>query len=731
MADTIILSICIVTSALVGIFVFFRNRDSFVNRVFGVLALALILFVVANYFSLKTDDRLFWIRLVMLMSTVIVTCLYFVASRIGDRNRKLTFAEKLGLVITSIVGFLDVTPFVFRGLTVSGNPVPLPDWGALFFVLHMIMFLVLSCVLLVRRIIQAQGKAKSQYKVILVGIAPMVFLAPVTGFVLPVVYGQPDFVLLSPVYVAFFTVMVGYAIVKHKLFDIRLIVARSVAYVVTITVLAAIYTSIIFAVSAFLIRDKSVGIESHAVYTVVALLLALSFGWIKSFFDTLSNKLFFRDSYEPQEFLDQLNEFLVHNVKLKPLLSGATDMISRILKSESVTFVIRIHEDGEMLYTGSATRLHKNACEAVIREAGGVDYKVIVADHLEQTQDPLRMTLENAHCAVAIRLVSAGEGSDNALGYLLLGSKKNGESYNKRDIETLKIVANELVVAIENSLRFEEIEQFNLTLKENIRKATAELQASNLKLKKLDETKDDFISMASHQLRTPLTSIKGYLSMALDGDVGELKPEQRKILEEAFASSQRMVYLIGDFLNVSRLQTGKFELETGSVQLTQLLTDEIAQLRATATSRNITFVYDPPSNFPVLQLDENKIRQVMMNFIDNAIYYAKPGGGTIRVELARQADYVTFKVIDDGIGVPVGEQRHLFTKFYRATNARKARPDGTGIGLFMAKKVVVAHGGAILFESTEGKGSMFGFRLPVKAAQEATGQSAPAPRSAT
>ena len=104
----------------------------------------------------------------------------------------------------------------------------------------------------------------------------------------------------------------------------------------------------------------------------------------------------------------------------------------------------------------------------------------------------------------------------------------------------------------------------------------------------------------------------------------------------------------------------------------------------------------------------------MMNFIDNAIYYAKPNGGTITVTLAKYSTHVSFRVIDDGIGVPKSEHRQLFTKFYRASNARQARPDGTGIGLFMAKKVIVAHGGAIIFETKEGQGSTFGFRLPLE-----------------
>ena len=224
----------------------------------------------------------------------------------------------------------------------------------------------------------------------------------------------------------------------------------------------------------------------------------------------------------------------------------------------------------------------------------------------------------------------------------------------------------------------------------------------------MDQTKDDFISMASHQLRTPLTSVKGYVSMVLDGDAGQINDLQRKLLNQSYISSQRMVYLISDLLNVSRLRTGKFLIEAIPSNLAKVIKDEIEQLQETAKGRNLELTYEMPKQFPTLMLDETKIRQVIMNFIDNAIYYT-PSGGHINVKLTDTKERVSFTVTDDGIGVPKQEQPHLFGKFYRAHNARRARPDGTGLGLFMAKKVIVAQGGAILFKSQENRGSVFGF----------------------
>lgn len=283
------------------------------------------------------------------------------------------------------------------------------------------------------------------------------------------------------------------------------------------------------------------------------------------------------------------------------------------------------------------------------------------------------------------------------VGLMVAGFYNELETISEQSMQLLDRLSEPIGIALDNRLLFEENRHIVL-----------QLQRSNIKLKALDETKDDFISMASHQLRTPLTSVKGYLSMVLEGDAGEINETQRKMLGQAFTSSQRMVYLIADLLNVSRLKTGKFIIESTPTDLSKMIDEEMAQLQEAAASRSLELTFKKPAKFPVVMLDETKIRQVLMNFIDNAIYYT-PRDGKIKIELKDTGPTVEFRVIDNGIGVPKSEQHHLFTKFYRAGNARKARPDGTGLGLFMAKKVITAQGGALIFDSKEGKGSTFGF----------------------
>lgn len=319
----------------------------------------------------------------------------------------------------------------------------------------------------------------------------------------------------------------------------------------------------------------------------------------------------------------------------------------------------------------------------------------------------LRRMMVSHRVIIVLPLVRQGV----KMGYLFLGDHKRS-NYSSRDIRVVRSMADELVIAIQNALSVEQIKELNSHLEQRVDAATKELRRSNAQLQKLDESKDEFISMASHQLRTPLTSIKGYISMMMEGDIGKISPEQKHVLNEAFISSERMVRLIGDFLNVSRLQTGKFVIEKHPVDLALLVQREIEALAPNAQARSMKFVYKRPSNIPEISLDENKIQQVVMNFSDNALYYSKDNG-TITISLKKVPGWVEFIVKDNGIGVPEVEQLHLFNKFFRASNAKRVRPDGTGVGLFLAKKVIDDHGGQIIFHSKEGKGSSFGFRIPL------------------
>jgi len=488
---------------------------------------------------------------------------------------------------------------------------------------------------------------------------------------------------------------------------VRLAVVRSVTYSLVLVTLAGLYLLAALTFSA-VFNSSLTSPGQTASGVIISLLLAFVFQPIKRFFDKVTNRIFYKDNYNTDDFFARLNRSLTLTTDLRGLLERAAYEIGHTLKSEQAFFFIYTNDDH---YVSAGTPKHKQLPKddaAEIDEHYKDDgHEVIIASMLE-SGNPLRRMMISHRIELILPLIQA----DETIGYLCLGDHLTS-GYTNRDIKALGTVSDELVIAIQNALAVHEISELNATLQQKVANATKELRSSNAILRQLDKVKDEFISMASHQLRTPLTSVKGYISMVIEGDAGKITDSQKQLLDEAFTSSERMVHLINDFLNVSRIQTGKFIIDKSSVDLSKLVSEEVESLRPNATARNLRFVYKPPRKFPVMDIDEGKIRQVVMNFADNAIYYSHEGG-VITISLSVDKNDILFTVKDTGIGVPKHEREQLFSKFYRASNARVQRPDGTGVGIYLAKKVIDAHGGKVVFESVEGKGSTFGFRLPLQ-----------------
>ena len=556
-------------------------------------------------------------------------------------------------------------------------------------------------------------RQKTELRYIFTGIILAVLPGVATNGVLPAL-GFSEAVVYGPFALVFLSIFLTAGIIKHSLLNIRIVVVRSIGYVFSFGFLIIVFALVSSFLTRRVFQDSASDIEAITINTTVFVIAVIAYPGVKRFFDRLTNKIFYRDAYDPQEFLDKLNKTIVNNIEVGILLRRATGVIEENLKCSFVQIIVPSTESTERRVVGNIEKEYSDHDLVYIRgRLVGLGRKIVLADDLGPDEDELRSIFIKHDIALAVHLSATSYGQYQTIAYMIFGNKKSGNVYSKQDLRIIDIMADQLVIAIQNSLRFEEIQAFNVTLQKKVTTATTKLRKNNEKLKSIDATKDEFISMASHQLRTPLTSVKGYLSMVLEGDAGKINDEQRKLLDQAFVSSQRMVYLIADLLNVSRLRTGKFIIDLNETDLAEVIEAEVNQLTEQAKSKNIVLTYDKPNDFPKLTIDETKTRQVVMNFIDNALYYTQ-SGGKIEVKLNYDKKHVYFRVKDNGLGVPKDEQRHLFEKFYRAKNARSIRPDGTGLGLFMAKKVVTAQSGNILFESKQGKGSTFGFSLPLK-----------------
>ncbi|MCL2037575.1 ATP-binding protein [Candidatus Saccharibacteria bacterium] len=535
-------------------------------------------------------------------------------------------------------------------------------------------------------------------------------LALVFNLALPIA-GIYSFVSLGPACFALFVGMTSYLILARGLFGARMIAAKAITYLLMVLALSAIGLLLALILWAFDIIQQ-VPISAYVIVTFLLFIVTAVFQPLQHRLRHLTDNLFYKNSYDTDKFERNLNRIMLSNVTVSDLLNDSSRMINATLKSSSVSFSLNPDDDFERSTYGANKQLSDNELRIIDDHFASIKEDFVVMDETSSI-NPIRQIGYDKNVDVIMKLSSrSGRPSLCTIGYMLIGSRQDGASYNNRDISVLIVTSHMISLALENARYYERVSLFNQHLKQEVDEATSSLRSANRKLKKLYKAEDDFIAMASHQLRTPLTSIRGYISMLIEGDFGKITGEQRHVLDDVYTSSERMVFLISDFLDVSRLQTGKFELLRTPMRLDEILAPEIQQMEIPAELRQIDLNYTPPANLPLIDGDRDKLRQVMINMIDNAIFYSH-AGGSATISLYEHAGQVIFTVRDTGIGVPRSEQSKLFTKFFRASNARNVRPDGTGVGLFMVRKVIVAHGGSLIFESKEGVGSTFGFRLPV------------------
>jgi signal transduction histidine kinase len=232
--------------------------------------------------------------------------------------------------------------------------------------------------------------------------------------------------------------------------------------------------------------------------------------------------------------------------------------------------------------------------------------------------------------------------------------------------------------------------------------------------KKIDQMKTDFITIASHQLRTPLTGVKWISELLLKGKVGRLNTEQREMVGHLIESNERMVVLVNDLLNVSRIEAGKMDvLESKQEDMIAFIHSIIEELTPVAAKKNVTIIFS--SHPPQLEIsfDAGKLRQAMVNVVSNAIKYS-PEKSKVELGVKNTATAIVFSCQDQGIGIPPTEQGRLFEKFFRASNALKYQAEGSGLGLYITNSLVGLHGGKLWFESKEGQGTTFYISLPLK-----------------
>lgn len=722
-AEIILGTLAFLANTYLALIIILRNPKSWTNRLFFLLALQINGYIVVNYLSLHPplptpENQLFWIRMVMaelgfMGPTLFLLVHTFPREKIRLHKFIIFLLMNLGILTTVFAYF----PFVFTSIEYpNGQPVPQPGPAMPLFFFDFVGLFFISMIMLVYKYVKSTGVEKVQHFYFLIGTVLTFTLMAVTTVIFVVILKFSGLVFLGPLVIVFLLTSIAYSIIKHQFLDIRLVVMRSVSYVLSVLLLGALFSSALFFIQS-IVFGYDFGRVQFFVSIGLALFIMFTFQPVKNWFEQQTAGLFFRNTLDPQSFLEEIGRDIASHLEFSSLVNVVLQRIQDQLKASNmrlitldtswkglfkkVKFVIENPRDIEELVKLVKEIFANGPRRVVFEEIDDESVKSVMRKHQIGIILPLMVNYQ-------------------VIGGLIVGQKQSGGMFSTTDLEVLEILTPQLATGVQNALSYEKIRRFNETLKDEVDQATSELreshkklQQSYKKLKELDQLKDEFVSIASHELRTPLTAIRGYIWMVLHKSGKKLPEKVKKDLTVALDSSDHLAKLVEDMLTISRIEGKRLILEKSDIDVIALVQKVYEELKIKADEKHIQFTVQSEEQFLTIHADNEKIRESVINLVGNALKFT-PDEGSICISILKKAKSVAIQVSDTGPGISKEDQKRLFQKFSRLDHSyQKTSETGTGLGLYITQQIVHLHEGKISVYSELGKGTTFEIELPV------------------
>ena len=692
-----------------------KYKDS--SRVF-LLNISIIIIWIISMFLFRNapiDRSLFWASFLYIVQSLIPSSfLYF--SYIFPYQSGYGFKTKTFFIF--LFNVIIVLVLLMPGVIIKGI-YELSDGSKeiiftelyLIYVLYFLVYFGLGFLRLFKRYLRANKIEKIQILYFFSGYLFIANLAFIANLIMPWI-GFFFISLLGQIFIVFMIGLTIYILTAHKLLDIKFVLRESSVYIMSLIVIMSVFTAIkILLIANFVVIDFW--------YDLLVLCLAVSiFPSVKKYFYNFANRYFFSSLYDSKKIILEVNEYLSSTLDIKKVYNFTYEILKKALHFKSFG-ILRYNEKARCFsfeYINNLEVSHRgkfNCNNHVNHLFAAQNYPIVVEEIADKKHDHKDGDLIYLSKKNNIELLVPLNIKKKTVGILAFGPKESNEIYNEEDLKMFKAVSNSVAMAIENATLYQATKEFNTKLKKEVDKATIKLRKANEELKVLDKAKSEFIAIASHQLRTPLTAIKGYVSMILDGTFGKVPKDYVDPLQKVYQSGERLIRLVSGLLDISNIESGKFKFNGGVVPVDEIVKSVITELTPTAVKKGLELKMNIADNLPKAEIDHEKIRQVLINLIGNAVKYTQKGYIAISVKEGGMG--LKFCVSDTGVGIDKEDFSRMFKKFSRGTGISVINAEGTGLGLYVAKQVIALHQGKIWVESEGvGKGSQFYFEIPLK-----------------
>ncbi len=663
--------------------------------------------------------RLTFVAGALIPTAAVAWILFFTHRRVIGRDRLLLAALNVASAVLAIVSLL--TPWIATGTIEDVALGPAFPVYTAFLLLGVAATIVMSA----RHYARSEGLDRLQTRYILLGVSLFGLSAVLVSGILPAL-GFRDAGRLDSVSSLFFVGFSAYAIVRHRLMDTRVILRLSVIYTSLGIFTLLMYYGVLWIDNHLLGGSYSLGGYLSAVF-FVPLFLA-SFSALSRAIRRIANRYFFASLYDYHAVLDGFAKRVSATIKLDEVLRAVTDTVVGTMHVDDVAVAVRPAGGGGRYTVAARLGWHRlpehplieRSLQKRLRDAASAltpeDVAVRGDGRGSEQRADVPALFGHERAAVLIPFIA----KDLLVAVLILGRKASRDAFTSQDLSLLQAIANQASVAIENARLYAQVQEFSATLEEKVAAQTRDIAEKNVRLETLLKMKSEFLSIASHQLRTPLTAIRGLLAMQAEGDFDKLPLEELKRQQEnMLASANRLSNIVNDLLDAMELEGGVPTMTLVPVDLPALLRAIGAELKPNYDRKGLTFTVETPTPpVPPVTADAKMLREALENLIDNAEKYTNKGGVT--VTLSRKNGSAVIAITDTGIGVPKTDLPRLFQKFSRGEKSSYQHTDGSGLGLFIAKSIIENLRGTITVESPgEGKGTTVTVTLPIAQPQPA------------
>ncbi len=719
----ILIVIIIILNLILGVLVLAKNPRNRINRSFFLMVMFVIAWTVVNYLeneNLGISLRSLFLRLDFLLASFLI--FFFLSFCLNFSQLLLKKAVKFFLLILSILfGLLSLSNYLIKNIAITDKTI-IFEAGALFplYTLFIIICFALGCYKLAASYRDSIGVKKVQLIYILVGLSSTAIILLFLNLILPQIVFVPLLIGRIGIHsLIIFILFSFYAIIRYRLMDIRFALGRTSVYLLSFLSVAGIGFALII-LNNWLNQPLPYNIFFPLSIVIAVIFYQLFF----KVYEKIAAKYFYYTLYSYKKVLTDLSKKLTTILDINKLTEVLATTLINTMRLDRVAVLEK--EEGKHYNVLKNIGFNRENGISLVTDNFLTEYlqkrkKLLVYEELsliqKDSQDEqekkelgkLRSNMKRIEADVCLPLFWEKE----ITGIIVLGKKISKESYSKEDIELLEFLSSQSAIAFQNARFYDQVEDLSQNLQQKVNAQTKKLRTAYEELKKVDEAKTKFISMASHQLRTPLTAIKGYISMLLEGDYGELKSREKDVLDKVFQSNERLIGIVGDLLDISRMELGKMKLNKTKVNINDLVMSCYEEMKVRAKEKKLDFkLKNVKGKIPKINIDELKIRQAVLNILDNAIRYTKKG--KIEISAFKKNQSVIIKVEDTGVGLIEEERKSIFENFNRGAAGINLFIEGTGLGLAIARRYLNLHKGEIWAESAGGdKGSSFYIKLPI------------------